>query len=407
MRIAVIGAGISGLTIGRLLQSRGFDVTIYEKESAIGGIARTREINGVAYHLTGGHCFNSKYKDVLDFVFNNVLRKDEWHKVERKSRIYFKNHYVSYPIEFAMKEIASFDLELAKNMIKDYFSTGAEDRTNLAKWFESKFGKTLAEEYFIPYNEKIWNQKADAMLPDWVEDKLPLPNKDDFAESLLKVNKDTMPHSSFYYPNSNNQNAFIDGLSTGLNVKLNTAVSSVSYSGGQWVLNGESEFDLLVNTMPLNLFPSVFVDAPLELINAASTLKYNKVSTMLWKTSGIDDTWTYYPSDESLFHRHIHIGNFFRPKQNYTITEAVGDHSFEKMVEEGKRFDYLLEPIDYHVSKHAYVVFDKHFKDAKKVIMEYISEKPNLYTLGRFGEWEYYNMDVCIKSAIELSKKII
>lgn len=406
MNVAIIGSGISGLAIAKLLKKKNFHVTVFEKQAVTGGIARTRDVNGVAYHVTGGHCFNSKYEDVLDFVFNSILEKEKWHKVERKSRINFKGRLISYPIEYALKEIAEFDLDLATRMVKDYFNTGTEDRSNLASWFKSKFGLSLAEEYFIPYNEKIWNQKAETMMPDWVEDKLPLPNKDEFAKALLKGNKDTMPHSTFYYPNENNQNSFIDALSSGLIINLNSEVKSLFHENNKWILNDELEFDLVINTSPLNHLPTILNESPSEVLIAASKLKYNKVSTMLWKTSGNHDTWTYYPDVSTLFHRHIHIGNFFSPCENYSITEAVGEHSFEVMHHEGKKFDYLLQPLDHHVSDHAYVIFDQHFKEAKSIIMNYIKTCPNLYTLGRFGEWEYYNMDVCIKSAIELSKKI-
>jgi protoporphyrinogen oxidase len=407
MNVAVIGSGVSGLSISRLLKDIGFEVTVFEKHVYPGGIARSRNVNGVAYHIVGGHCFNSKHQDVLDFVFNRVLPKEDWHKVERKSRINFKNHLVSYPIEFAIKEIAVFDLDLAIKMVRDYFDTSVEDRSNLANWFKSKFGITLAEEYFIPYNEKIWNQKAEMILPDWVEDKLPLPDKNGFTKALFLNNKDNMPHSSFYYPNQNSQNAFIDALAKDLNIFFNKSVNSILYKQNKWVLNKEYEFDLVISTIPLNVLPDIISSVPNHVQNAAKKLMYNKVSTMLWKTSGNQDTWTYHPSKDSLFHRHIHIGNFFIPNKNYTITEAVGEHTFHKMFTEGEKFDYLEEPVDHHISDHAYVVFDRNYIKAKATIMDYIDGCPNLFTLGRFGEWEYYNMDICIKSALRLAKKIM
>jgi len=30
----------------------------------------------------------------------------------------------------------------------------------------------------------------------------------------------------------------------------------------------------------------------------------------------------------------------------------------------------------------------------------------NIHLLGRFAEWEYYNMDKCIESAMELSSQL-
>lgn len=74
MKIGIIGAGISGMSVARLLKDC-FEVEILEKETFVGGIARTKDVNGVAYHVVGGHCFNSIYPDVLDFVFNEVFKR--------------------------------------------------------------------------------------------------------------------------------------------------------------------------------------------------------------------------------------------------------------------------------------------------------------------------------------------
>lgn len=406
MKVAIIGSGISGLAISRLLREKGFEVVVFEKESSIGGIARCRIVNGVSYHVTGGHCFNSKHKEVMDYVFNNVLCESNWHKVSRRSRIMFRDHLVNYPIEFAIKEIALFDLDLAVKIVQDYLNTDIEDTTNLATWFRSKFGNTLADEYFIPYNEKIWNQSANDMIPDWVHDKLPLPDKVGFIKALLKSNIDAMPHSWFYYPSSNTQNTFIDALADGSTIHLNVPIHSLVPNDKSWILNGAYKFDLVVNTAPLNTLPYFLNNLPQNVISSVNDLKYNKVTTMLWKTTGSEDTWTYYPSRETLFHRHIHIGNFFMPRSNYTITEAIGSHSFEVMFNEGRRYEYLLEPIDYNVSEHAYVVYDQQHKISKGIIMDYLKSLKNFHTLGRFGEWDYYNMDICIKKAIDLSNEI-
>ena len=108
--------------------------------------------------------------------------------------------------------------------------------------------------------------------------------------------------------------------------------------------------------------------------------------------------------NSTFFHRYIHIGNFYLPRKNYTITETVGNKTYEEMVENGKKDSFLLKPLAYNVSNHAYVVFDQNYNNSVEVIKSYLS-KVGIQTLGRFGEWEYYNMDICIKKAIELCPK--
>lgn len=407
MKVCIIGAGISGLSIGQFLRNY-FDVEILEKETEIGGIAKTKCVQGITYHMVGGHCFNSKNLKVLNFVFENILPKDKWHIVQRKAKILFKGHLIDYPIEFSVKQIAEFDEELAFKITIDFFLTNEkENMSNLAEWFINKFGRTLAEEYFIPYNRKIWNQDPYKMDFKWVKDKLPIPDKKKFFMSLLKTVYDDMPHRFFFYPNSNNQYTFIKALSKNLNIIKNYKVICIEKIGKKYIINGEKLYDIVISTIPLNIIPFVIKECPSEVRNMAKLLKYNRITTMLWETEPIDHTWTYFPDKNIKFHRHIHIGNFFLPSNpKYTIVEAVGEHSYEEMVKAGKKIDYLIRPLDYHVSDHAYIVFDANYEKARNFIISYLYDY-GVYPLGRFGEWAYYNMDICIEKAYELANKII
>ena len=404
MDVCVIGAGVTGLAVARLLKHK-HNVTVLEKDVDIGGIARTRSVDGVSYHMVGGHCFNSKNQEVLDFVFNEVMPISDWHMVKREAKIYFKKNIISYPIEFSIKEIAGFDTDLAFNITKDFLSGDAGESRNLGEWFKSNFGDTLAEEYFIPYNRKIWDMDPYKMSPAWVKGKLPQPNKKEFFDALISSQEDSMPHGRFYYPNANNQNAFIEALAKDLNIERNFEVLKIEKTNRGWLINDDREFDLVISTAPLNALPFIYVDTPVAIQSLAKKLKYNKVTTMLWRTTPLDPTWSYFPDSDTIFHRHIHIGNFFLPKKNFTITESVGEHSYEEMVEHGRKVDYLLEPLDYNVSDYAYVVYDENYIESTEKIKEYIGSI-GLHSIGRFGEWEYFNMDICIESAMRLANKI-
>lgn len=406
MKIGILGAGISGLSIAKML-AKDHEVLILERNVIHGGIARTKQAEDVTYHTVGGHCFNSKYPEVMDFVFNEVLPKDQWHQIARNAVIKIKGQEISYPIEYAIQQIHAFDPEFAINITKDFLTAEDDkDYENLEDWFRKKFGNTLAENYFIPYNTKIWNRPPNEMSPAWVDGKLPIPDKGSFFKGLISNESDKMPHSSFYYPNTNDQNTFIDKLAEGLPIVYNYVVDKVEKTAdGKWIVNGDKTFDLIISTLPLNILPSLIASTPADVLEAADKLRYNKVTTMFWETESTERTWTYIPEPYNFFHRYIHIGSFFTPKKNYSITEVVGEKTREEMIENGKKDSFLKRPVDFNVSDHAYVVFDENYDSATKHIRNYLNEI-GLYTLGRFGEWQYYNMDVCIKSSINLKDEL-
>ncbi|EAH8788875.1 nucleotidyl-sugar pyranose mutase [Campylobacter jejuni] len=409
MKIGIIGAGISGMSIARLLKDD-FEVEILEKSNNVGGIARTKDVGGKPYHINGGHCFNSKFDDVLDFVFNTVLDKGKWNYLPRKAEILFKNNWVTYPIEFSIKEIDSFDTSLAFQITKEMFNASYKKGKNLEEWFINHFGLTLAKEYFIPYNTKIWGIAPKNMDNVWIEDekqmKLPVPTKESFYKSLVGKITDKMSHAAFYYPKTNNQNTFIEAIGEGVSILTNYDVKDITKENNQWIVNGEKKYDILINTSPLDLIPQILKNIPIEALSCFNKLKYNKVTNIFWETDGsLDITWGYIPDPSIGFHRISNTGSIVQPKGNFCTTEAIGEIPYDRLVEEGQKIPFLKKPLDYNVTEHAYVFFDLNYTQAKAGAISYL-DSLGIYSHGRFGEWEYYNMDVCIKRSIDLAKNI-
>ncbi|MBX1494581.1 NAD(P)-binding protein [Campylobacter coli] len=408
-KIGIIGAGISGMSIARLLKDD-FEVEVLEKFNNVGGIARTKDVGGKSYHINGGHCFNSKFDDVLDFVFNTVLDKDKWNYLPRKAEILFKNNWVTYPIEFSIKEIDSFDTSLAFQITKEMFNASYEKGKNLEEWFINHFGLTLAKEYFIPYNTKIWGIAPKNMDNVWIEDekqmKLPVPTKESFYKSLVGKITDKMSHAAFYYPKTNNQNTFIEAIGEGVDILTNYDVKDITKENNQWIVNGEKKYDILINTSPLDLIPQILKNIPIKALSCFNKLKYNKVTNIFWETDGsLDITWGYIPDPSIGFHRISNTGSIVQPKGNFCTTEAIGEIPYDRLVEEGQKIPFLKKPLDYNVTEHAYVFFDLNYTKAKTGAISYL-DSLGIYSHGRFGEWEYYNMDVCIKRSIDLAKNI-
>ena len=84
-------AGVSGLTVARLLQNR-YQITVFEKEFTPGGLIRCKRVDGNLYHLCGGHVFNSKRKDVLDWFWSLFDREKEFIKAERNSVVFMEDN---------------------------------------------------------------------------------------------------------------------------------------------------------------------------------------------------------------------------------------------------------------------------------------------------------------------------
>lgn len=73
-RIAVVGAGISGLACAYELQKKGFDVVVFEKEARVGGRMSSRMHDGLTFDVGANHLCNlyeqiKKYSNELGIPF--------------------------------------------------------------------------------------------------------------------------------------------------------------------------------------------------------------------------------------------------------------------------------------------------------------------------------------------------
>ncbi len=147
------------------------------------------------------------------------------------------------------------------------------------------------------------------------------------------------------------------------------------------------------------------------IIEKITNLKSNGTSNVLCKTSKTDLSWLYVPSSTVKAHRIIYTGNF-SPVNNGNhrsltcVVEFSGRYEKAFIVEELKKLPGDLQPIAFNYEENSYVVQDNTTRDCVRELRNALS-KDNIYLLGRFAEWEYYNVDKCIESAMNVRKSLL
>ncbi len=93
--VVIIGAGPAGLTAAYELVKNGIEPIVFERGDKVGGISRTETYKGYHFDI-GGHRFFTKVEEVQQ-LWLEVLG-DEFIKVPRLSRIYYRGKYYNYPL---------------------------------------------------------------------------------------------------------------------------------------------------------------------------------------------------------------------------------------------------------------------------------------------------------------------
>ena len=412
-KIAIIGGGISGLAAANCLNSS-FDVTVFEADKKVGGLIKCDRVDGNLYHMVGGHVFNSKRVDVLNWFWNFFDKENEFTKSIRHATIFLDKH-VDYPIENHIYQLGSATIKKIVTDLIELVKINNSEPANFEEFLRSNFGDTLYKLYFKPYNEKIWKRDLSDVPLGWLEGKLPMPSIEEIIFNNFHREKEMkMVHSTFYYPKHGGSQFLANRLSDGLNITTNSEVKKIAKNenGKYQINNHQDEYDIVIYTGNVQTLPSVInnLTLPDEAINGIAQLQYHGTTTALCKLTPVPYSWIYLPSQDYLPHRIICTGNFAESNNMKDIKTATVEFtdfvSKDKLLENLKKLPHSLKYIDHRYTKYTYPIQNvstKRLIDETKEVLE----NQNFYLLGRFAEWEYYNMDAAIGAAIDLSKKIL
>lgn len=425
-RVAIIGAGVSGLSTAHFLKNK-YEVKLFERNNNPGGLIRCQRINGSLFHTCGGHVFNSKRQDVLEWFWSQFDKERNFTKTDRNSCVFMdKNNSsleydcIPYPIENHMylfdesiqnafyedlKEIDRIKGSDAK--FTDYDSFG-----DFLRW---RFGKTLYNLYFLPYNEKVWRRNLSTVPMSWMKGKLPMPTTQEMRDNNLnRVEEKVFVHSSFWYEKKDGSQYIADKLAEGLDITYNSDINSIEYTNGKWIVHKE-EFDTVVfcgNIKDMiKMIKGVDVGAFKVPVNA---LEYHGTTAVFCEIDKNPYSWIYQPSRYHESHRIICTGNFsptnnsaLLPKGRITATiEFTDGISKEAILDNLQRIPLHPKYVTHQYNKFTYPIQSvetrKMISDLKHVLQPF-----NFYFTGRFADWEYYNMDVAIGAAKDVCETML
>jgi protoporphyrinogen oxidase len=168
--VLVLGAGPAGLTAALHLAQRGRGVTVLERESLVGGLARTEQRGGFRFDL-GGHRFFTKHPEV-QALWEDMLG-DELLLRPRMSRIRYGGRMFAYPLDAidVVRNLGPLELSRALgSYLRARASTG--DTDTFEEWVTRRFGRRLYEMFFSTYTEKVWGVPGSELRAEWAAQRI-------------------------------------------------------------------------------------------------------------------------------------------------------------------------------------------------------------------------------------------
>jgi len=309
--LAIIGAGVSGLSCANFLKDR-YNVTVFEKEHTPGGLIRCKRVNGSLFHLCGGHVFNTKLSDVNDY-FWSVFSKNDFIKTERNSAVVFPDGtFIPYPIESNIYHLSE---NIQKEIIAEWLTLGDAkydvDYLSFGDFLRSRFGLSLYNLYFGPYNNKVWGKSPDTVPLSLMEGKLPMPSVNEMIfDNINHSTEKDFVHSSFWYEKNNGSQFIADTLAAKINVRYDCRINSIVYQNQQWLID-DMPFDVVVYCGNIQELVSILSGVDISsFIPYIASLAYHGTTTAFCEIDKNPYSWVYQPSTQHRSHRIICTGNF-------------------------------------------------------------------------------------------------
>ena len=426
LKIAILGAGISGVSLARMLAQDGHDVTVLEKSARAGGLCKSRVVDDFTFDEAGGHIMFSKRADVLAFMKERCGGDAGLVETQRQTRIRWHDRWVPYPFENGVGHLTKAAIV---DCLDGYIGAhvqrqlGAPCPERFGQWIRWRMGEGFARHFMEPYNRKIWKCDLDQMASDWVAGRVPEAPMRDILESAVGLDTDGYTHQSvFWFPARGGFEQMVRGTvdGGGFTLHCETPVEDVRRAADAFRVNGEA-FDLVINTAPLPLVESAIAEIPDEIRGDIRALKPISLVNLLIGMRSEQPlppfSWIYLPFAEQ------GPANRVTYYSNYSPHNAPAGHA-SLMAEVTHRGDLVptrawamdlcraldgagildasqVVTLDWVDSRFAYIDQNLEFGARIGRVRDWFDQS-GYVTFGRFGRYEYHNSDQCIGRAMEV-----
>lgn len=437
--VLIIGAGLCGLSAACGLESAGFGgYTVLEGSGGAGGLAGTDTRDGFSFDRCI-HLLFTKDPAVLE-----LFRSDPGTGLVRHARrsycraggLYtgfpYQQHNYGLPLGVKLRNIAG--------LVRARLNPGPEP-ANYEEWICRAFGEGIAANCMLPYSRRLWAWDLRDMAWGWAASHMPVPTvRDTVLGAFFPRGKGFGQTSEFLYPERGGIGALAASLLARIpagKVRLNARVKAVSPARREVTLQDGTRlrYSKLVSTMPLpDLIAAMGAEAPAEMRDRAAGLRCNTIHTvnigLRGELSGqaAGSHWTYFIEDDAVFHRLGFPHNLARslvPAGCSSIQAEISESALRPRNRAALAAETLRDLVKHGIlgAKEAlpeaqggrvlfaglatyapaYVIYD-HQHAANTAALKAFLESNSILTRGRFGEWEYYNMDRAVLSGLDAAR---
>ena len=403
----IIGAGISGLSAGHFLDG---ECLILEKADVPGGLSGQYMAGGSVFDY-GGHYFHFQNKAM---VKEHVHAFHPFRVFQRNSKIFMLQRFIPYSLQY---HLAYLPARLRRIILAEIGSNREIRAGNLEEFLQANFGEHLTGLFFTPFMGKFYGRPLSELLAGMDKGSIPVPRLEDVRRGAIEKKCFAEGYNPvFYYPRQGMQK-FIHSYSRSLRqaMRFGERVVGIDWRKKKVITSkGDYAYDNLINTMPLREFFSILAPRtpfPWERLQHISTLVVN--ATLARRRRHFH--WLYLPEADLPFYR----AGYYPDREMTSVylekTVAARERIDSREIYRGVvrtlcRTGMIANgrEILFHDLKKipvSYVLFDRHWPQLVPPALDFL-RRQQIYSIGRYGSWNYSSMADDIQAAHETAALI-
>jgi UDP-galactopyranose mutase len=419
--LLIIGAGPAGLALSHHYPGPS---RILERSGEVGGLCRSIEFGGGVFDI-GGHSFHTPYADVADLV--GGLMRGRWSVQQRDARVFVGGQLIDYPFQRHFDQLRDPRIVAECRAHRPSDGSGATAET-FEDWIVQRFGAGVARHFMLPYNRKLWARDLRRMSCEWVGERVADGDSGE-ATPPLPRRQPLQSTSEVGYPADGGFVEIYRAMARGCGpIEFGRELARVdpvtrtarSNDGGVW------RWDRLVSTMPLPRLLRAIEGCPPDLIADADQLEFVSLKMLLILVGRplADQPQRVYSADPavpphktafnhtssaSLRARPVHAVMCeiaHSPEKPLAPDDALTRTTVDWLVDAGligARADVAeTRVVDV---EYGYPVYTPSRPAILERIRAYLAPL-GVFTLGRFGGWDYVNSDACIRQGAQLAAQL-